>query len=345
MSEILSKLKEDLAILNSEIDDLIEELGPDYEVNPQTHRFDLVILEIEHTLEEHKNWLSSTNLQLFRTLSVSTLPPCVQDDPERWIHAKRNYHRSSKARRSCFAATLSATRQESEQRRQPPSNAQPQPTKIITAQRQQPFASTPQFAEKYTPPDMNGKVMTRTPIQFSRIVEPGKAEHEPLRTIEQRPAVNSHLTHTVIRQQQRAKIYQQTGVQHHLISATPTAQHQLIIPLAHQQLTAPPAPHQLTMSSMATPHPELRTSPPEAAMPGGGFFELPTRNYPRYTSTPLKQLTLGRGARKIPKFDGDVRKFRRWQRMFKIFVDDTPAPIVEECDARFLLIYLSFPAI
>ena len=81
ISEILGKLAEGLTELTTEIDRTIRILGPSFdEENPRTNFYDMVISEIESALAEQRNWLSSTNVALFRTLSVNTLPACVQPD-------------------------------------------------------------------------------------------------------------------------------------------------------------------------------------------------------------------------------------------------------------------------
>lgn len=45
---------------------------------------------------------------------------------------------------------------------------------------------------------------------------------------------------------------------------------------------------------------------------------------------PSNQYSLGRKAREVPKFSGDTREFRKWQQLFRVFVDDTPAPTMEK---------------
>ena len=64
-----------------------------------------------------------------------------------------------------------------------------------------------------------------------------------------------------------------------------------------------------------------------AAAAASGIFEYPVYNGMRPFPTQTKPSTLGRGTREMPKFDGDVRNYRQWQKMFEIFVDNTPAPI------------------
>ena len=349
ISEILRKLAEDLSELTTEIDSTIRILGPRFdEENPRTNYYDMVISEIESALEEQRNWLSSTNMALFRTLSVSTLPPCVQPEGEEPTmyestptHVQNQQHDSIVFREDFMhndsIVRAAETRNEenanrrraaeSDQQHQQPSTSGPapattsaQPQLIVNEPhpQQTPFQTIGEFREKYAQQDMNVKLTARTPVDYSTVHE-SENVHGATPLPGARDAADPRfLTHTVVRNQPA----QLTVPIQPTLAATPS------------QMPIPLGPHQLTMPSTASSqqyHGSQQTSATAAAAATtGGTFEYPTYNGMRPFSTQPEPFTLGRGAREVPKFDGDVRNYRQWQKMFEIFVDNTPAPTFEK---------------